>query len=70
MTSKKLLKSAKQSKDDDAISDSLSSATTNTILTAIEMQGNDLKRLIEDTKLSINTHPDAQDAVLVNLQSK
>ncbi|KAL0187934.1 hypothetical protein M9458_015033, partial [Cirrhinus mrigala] len=57
-------------KDCDAMSYSLSSATPNTILAAIETRGNDLKRLIEDTKLSINTRLDALDAVLTNLQSK
>ncbi len=67
MTSKKLSKAAQLGKDGDA--DSLSSASTSTILSAIETQGNDLKRLIEDTKLSINTRLDAVDAVLANLQS-
>ncbi|KTF86191.1 hypothetical protein cypCar_00040459 [Cyprinus carpio] len=67
MTSKKLSKAAQQSKDGDDTSDSLSSATANAILAAIEKQGNDLKRLIEDTKLSINTR---LDAVLANVQSE
>ncbi|KAF4102666.1 hypothetical protein G5714_015549 [Onychostoma macrolepis] len=67
MTSKKLSKAAQQGKDGDA--DSLSSASTSTTLSAIKTQGNDLKRLIEDTKLSINTRLDAVDAMLANLQS-
>ncbi len=67
MTSKKLSKAVQLGKDGDT--DSLSSASTSTILSAIETQGNDLKRLIEDTKLSINTRLDAVDAVLANLQS-
>lgn len=70
MTSKKLSKTAQQSKDGDDTSDSLSSATANAILAAIEKQGNDLKQLIEDTKLSINTRLDALDAVLANVQSE
>jgi chromosome segregation ATPase len=57
-----------QSKDGDITGDSLPLATA--ILTAIEAQGNNLKRLIEDTKLSINTRLDALDAVLVNVQAE
>lgn len=40
------------------------------LLAAIETQGNNLKRLIEDTKLSINSRLDALDAVLANVQSE
>ncbi|KAG7332979.1 hypothetical protein KOW79_003114 [Hemibagrus wyckioides] len=70
MTSKKPLKAVQQSKDGDAKSNSLPPSTASTILNAIETQGNDLKRLIEDIKLSINNRLDALDAVLANVQSE
>lgn len=53
-----------------ATGETFSPITVSKILNAIETQSKDFKRLIQETKPSINTRLDALDTVLVNAQPK
>lgn len=70
MASKKSSKSVSTVRDEAGAGDSLSQTNVNTILAAINSQGDDLKKLIDEKMTTLEGRLDALDVAMAKLQSE